>query len=183
MSHFTIVGGGSKHNLRANRNIYTILYGSPMEILQLPHRLVKITWNHRTLPLILKPYFISISYKGLKHSNIRRNVNSVMFSNVFVLHHIHSLPCETSVLSLTPRYFGDNSPDQTCFLTHKPSLVTSEQSWAQIYSQVLLHINLLHPHVTKPEDLNIIERKTLWNLTQPPDYLNLHLKWKHKKSS
>ena len=87
-------------------------------------------WYLIPLPLILKPYFISISYKGLKHPNIRRNVNSVMFSNVFVLHHIHSLPCETSVLSLTltPCYFGTNSPNHTCFLTHNPSLVTSEQN-------------------------------------------------------
>ena len=45
-------------------------------------------WYLIPSPLILKPYFISISYKGLKNSNIRRNVNSVMFSNVFVLHHI-----------------------------------------------------------------------------------------------
>ena len=99
-------------------------------------KLQTFLWYLIPFPLILKPYFISISYKGLKHSNISRNVNSFMFSNVFVLHHIHSLPCETSVLSLTltPRYFGANSPDQTCFLTHKPSLVTSEQSWAETSS-------------------------------------------------
>ena len=61
-------------------------------------------WYLIPSPLILKPYFISISYKGLKNSNIRRNVNSVMFSNVlcYTILHIHSLPCETSVLSLTP---------------------------------------------------------------------------------
>ena len=83
-----------------------------------------------------------------------------MFSNVFVFH-IYSLPCETSVLSLTltPHYFGANSPDQTCFLTHKPSLVMS--------------LNVLSSHVTKPEDLNIIEDKALWNITQPTVYMNL----------
>ena len=43
VSHFAIVGGGSKHNLRPKKNIYTISYGSPMEILQLPQRSVKKT--------------------------------------------------------------------------------------------------------------------------------------------
>ena len=88
-----------------------------------------------------------------------------MFSNVFVLHHIaYSLITMWNICPVSDA----NSPDQTCFLTHKPSLVTSEQSWAQKYSQVLLHINLLHPHVTNPKDLYIIEGKTLWNINQPP---------------
>ena len=79
-------------------------------------------WYLIPSPLILKPYFISISYKGLKNSNIRRNVNSVMFSNVFVLHHIaYSLITMWNICPVSDA----NSPDQTCFLTHKPSL-TSE---------------------------------------------------------
>ena len=96
------------------------------------HETPNILWYLIPFPLILKPYFISISYKGLNNINIniRRNVNSVMLSNVLVLHHIaYSLIPMWNICPVsdpdTMLYIGANSPDQTCFLTHKPS-ITSE---------------------------------------------------------
>ena len=79
MSHFSVVGGGSKHHLGAKKNIYTISYGLPTEILQLPQRLVKKPLNHRTLmgvnirvPRLMRPcpgfdFFLTIKKLSLKN--------------------------------------------------------------------------------------------------------------------
>ena len=77
-----------------------------------------------------------------------------------------------------------SDPDPTLFWRQFswPNLFLDPQAkssniWTVLSTNVLsspTSFNLLQPHVTKPEDLNIIEGKALWNITQPTGYLNLH---------